>query len=201
MPGNFTAQNASLNLIRQGAGGVGGWEGAYKILRNTCLYWVTQSCPTLCDPMDYSPPGSSVRGIFQARILEWVAISFSRDWTQVSYIGRQILYHCGIRGAHGGIIKSGSQKLRVQKDRATRWQPESRLHATCGQWPGPRLGHCTWNAFHFFCPINYTPTGPQHPPKAFLSGPWLFPVWTWISKGHSSFLIHHKLPMPPHIQQ
>ena len=39
---------------------------------------VTQSCPTLCDPMDCSPPGSSVHGTFQARILEWVAISFSR---------------------------------------------------------------------------------------------------------------------------
>ena len=38
---------------------------------------VAQSCPTLCDPMDCSPPGSSVHGIFQARILEWVAISFS----------------------------------------------------------------------------------------------------------------------------
>ena len=37
-----------------------------------------QSCPTLCDPMDCSPPGSSVHGIFQTRILEWVAISFSR---------------------------------------------------------------------------------------------------------------------------
>ena len=37
-----------------------------------------QSCLTLCDPMDCSPPGSSVYGIFQARILEWVAISFSR---------------------------------------------------------------------------------------------------------------------------
>ena len=35
---------------------------------------VTQSCPTLCDPMDCSPPGSSVHGILQARILEWVAI-------------------------------------------------------------------------------------------------------------------------------
>ena len=38
----------------------------------------TQSCLTLCDPMDYSPPGSSVHGIFQERILEWVAISFSK---------------------------------------------------------------------------------------------------------------------------
>ena len=53
---------------------------------------VTQSCPTLCNPMDCSLPGFSVHGIFQARILEWVAISFSRrsfqprDWTQVSHI-------------------------------------------------------------------------------------------------------------------
>ena len=53
---------------------------------------VAQSCPTLCDPMDCSLPGSSVHGIFQARVLEWVAISFSRgsswprDWTRVSRI-------------------------------------------------------------------------------------------------------------------
>ena len=39
---------------------------------------VTQSCPTLCKPTDWSPPASSVHGISQARILEWVAISFSR---------------------------------------------------------------------------------------------------------------------------
>ena len=37
-----------------------------------------QSCPTLSDPMDYSLPGSSVRGIFQARVLEWGAIAFSK---------------------------------------------------------------------------------------------------------------------------
>ena len=51
---------------------------------------VAQSCPTLCDPMDGSLPGSSIHGVFQARILEWFAISFSRgssqprDRTQVS---------------------------------------------------------------------------------------------------------------------
>ena len=39
-----------------------------------------QSCPTLCDPIDGSPPGSPVPGILQARILEWVAISFSNAW-------------------------------------------------------------------------------------------------------------------------
>ena len=53
---------------------------------------VAQSCPTLCDPMDCSLPDSSNHGIFQARVLEWGAISFSRgsswsrDWTQVSHI-------------------------------------------------------------------------------------------------------------------
>ena len=43
---------------------------------------VTQSCLTLCDPMDCSPPGSSVHGILQARIVEWVAISFPRGSSQ-----------------------------------------------------------------------------------------------------------------------
>ena len=43
---------------------------------------VAQSCPTVCDPMNCSLPGSSVHGIFQARVLEWVAISFSRTATQ-----------------------------------------------------------------------------------------------------------------------
>ena len=57
------------------------------------------SCPTLCDPMDCSLPGSSVHGIFQAIILEWVAISFSRassqprDQTHVSCsVGRRFYY-------------------------------------------------------------------------------------------------------------
>ena len=43
---------------------------------------VAQSCLTLCDPMDYNLPGSSVHGILQARILEWVAIPFSRGSSQ-----------------------------------------------------------------------------------------------------------------------
>ena len=58
-----------------------------------------QLCLTLCDSMDCSLSGSFVHGIFHARILEWVAISFSRgsfwprDQTHISCIGRQILYH------------------------------------------------------------------------------------------------------------
>ena len=44
-----------------------------------CAWSVSQLCLTLCDPMDSSPPGSSVHGIFLERILEWVAISFSTN--------------------------------------------------------------------------------------------------------------------------
>ena len=53
---------------------------------------VPRSCLTLCDPMDCSPPGSSIHGIFQARVLEWVAISFfkgfswPRDGTRISCV-------------------------------------------------------------------------------------------------------------------
>ena len=55
-------------------------------------------CLTLCDPMDCSPPGSSTHGIFQATILEWVVISFSRDPTWVSHIAGRLysLSHQGI---------------------------------------------------------------------------------------------------------
>ena len=45
---------------------------------------VAQSCPTVSDPMDCSPPGSSIHGIFQARVLEWGAIAFSGSQTELS---------------------------------------------------------------------------------------------------------------------
>ena len=65
-----------------------------KIVLYAVLCLVAQSCPTLCDPMDCSPPGSSGHGILQARVLDWVVIPFSRrsswprDQTQVSITGR-----------------------------------------------------------------------------------------------------------------
>ena len=60
---------------------------------------VTKLCPTLCDPMDYSLPGSFVHGIFQARILEWIAISFLRGSSRPriepsSPAWQEILYCC-----------------------------------------------------------------------------------------------------------
>ena len=48
-----------------------------KIVLDAAAAKSLQSCPTLCDPIDGSPPGSPVPGIFQARVLEWAAISFS----------------------------------------------------------------------------------------------------------------------------
>ena len=52
----------------------------YNQIPQTAAAKSLQSCPTLCDPIDGSPPGSPVPGILQARTLEWVAISFSRAW-------------------------------------------------------------------------------------------------------------------------
>ena len=54
------------------------WSGIICISESESESEVAQSCPTLCDPMDCSLPGSSVHGIFQAIVLEWIAISFSR---------------------------------------------------------------------------------------------------------------------------
>ena len=73
-------------------------RGALLCWAPSCCYLVSQSCLTLGDPTDCSPPGSSVHGISQIRVLEWVAISSSResspprDQTHVSCIGRWILY-------------------------------------------------------------------------------------------------------------
>ena len=93
-----------------------------------------QSCLTHCDPVDCSPPGSSVHGISQARILEWVAMPSSRGscqsrgWTCISYvlgIGRQVLYiwearaqttsdrkHCLVRNrsVEGGLIWGAAKR-------------------------------------------------------------------------------------------
>ena len=61
----------------------------HSIVKQLCAQ-ALQSCPTVCDPMDFSPPGSSVHGVLQARILKWVALPFSRgssqprDWTTIS---------------------------------------------------------------------------------------------------------------------
>ena len=77
----------------------------YYVCMCVCVHAHThaQSCYTLCNSMNCSLPGSFVHGVFQARILEWVAISSSRwsswprNWAHISCVScivRQILYHC-----------------------------------------------------------------------------------------------------------
>ena len=81
--------NSGMFLFQNSEDKVDYWK------KSACGFYVllvAQSYPTLCNPMNCSPPGSSVRGIFQTRILEWVAIRYSRrsspprDQTQFSYI-------------------------------------------------------------------------------------------------------------------
>ena len=81
---------------------------------------VAQSCPTLSDPMDSSLPGSSVHGIFQARVVEWGAIAFSAllqgmFLTQGSNLGllhcRQTVYHLSHEGSLSSISRRSSHSL------------------------------------------------------------------------------------------
>ena len=79
-----------------------GWGREERDWRVKTVKVLVTQCPTLCDPMEGSPPSSSVRGILQPRTLEWVAFPFSRGssqrrgWTQVSHIaGRFFLSHHG----------------------------------------------------------------------------------------------------------
>ena len=84
---------------------------------------VAQSCPTLCNPMDRSPAGSSVQRIWQARILEWVAITFSRgsspprDQTQVSHIVGRFFSVWATREAH--LLTFLSTRKRKKKKKAS----------------------------------------------------------------------------------
>ena len=71
---------------------------------------VAQSCPILSDPMDCSLPGSSVHGIFQARVLEWGAIAFSTPTTRKMQIKTSIRYHLT------WLKWSSSESLHIRND-------------------------------------------------------------------------------------
>ena len=103
---------------------------------------VAQSCPTLCDCMDCSPPGSSVHGIFQAWILEWVAVSFSRgsswprDRTRVSRIVGRCLTIWATREAHQKHRRVVVSFKRMSVEIFYRWNllPRSQLANYMHSW-------------------------------------------------------------------
>ena len=66
--------SSPISLLWAGLPALAGWNGEKSAAKSL------QSCPTVCDPIDGSPPGSPIPGILQARTLEWVAISFSNAW-------------------------------------------------------------------------------------------------------------------------
>ena len=95
---------------------------------------VAQSYPTLCDPMDYSQPGSSIHGILQVRIPEWVFISFSRrfsqlkDQTQVSHIAGRLFTIWATREVTLLPKNTSKQQLHIQKFLlSVTWRPEKWL--------------------------------------------------------------------------
>ena len=99
-PSDGIYMNSEFSLLFPEVWGLEASGEVAETLVNCCL--VAKSCLTLCDPMDYSSPGSSVHEISQTRILEWIAIPFfrgafqPRDQTHVSCMGRRILYHWAI---------------------------------------------------------------------------------------------------------
>ena len=86
----------------------------------------SQSCPIIGNPRDYSLPGSSIHGIFQARILEWVAISYSSgsfwpgDQNSIPCIGRWVLYLCAAWEAP--LVTWSARKKRVLLGNASQLQ-------------------------------------------------------------------------------
>ena len=84
--GHHTRRAVLLGDFPDSEGGCADHSGSRQLVHHNlcvsgecvCVCLVTQSCPALCDPMDCTPPGSSVQRILQARILQWVAIPFSR---------------------------------------------------------------------------------------------------------------------------
>ena len=90
-------------------------------LGRTWKMLVTQLCPTLCDRMDYSLPGSSAHGVLQARILEWVAIPFSRgssrprDQTRVSCITGRFFTFWATREAWKDLDYSNGKTLKISQ--------------------------------------------------------------------------------------
>ena len=101
-----------------------------EVLAQVCVcVLVVQSCLTHCDPMDCSPPGFSVHEILQARILEWIAISFSRgssqlrDQTWVSCIAGRCFATWAIREAHSSGLIGYIYMVPRLFHRRRQWQP------------------------------------------------------------------------------
>ena len=127
--GNVAFQGEEREVCKRvgvsGREGIKWWECVC-----VCVCLVAQSCLTLCDPMDCSLLGSSVHGIFQARILEWIAISFSRassrptDRIHISCIAGGFFTHWAkTKWWQHRLVKGGQQWATESKDEILSWSP------------------------------------------------------------------------------
>ena len=116
-----------------------GWLGwVWRSGSHSVCVLATQSCPAPCDPMACSPPGSSVFGILQARILEWVGIPFSRgpswhrDRTWVSRIAGRFLYSAWLKQKSVDVVQTNfitkqSRELVQKINEDMKWNKANRL--------------------------------------------------------------------------
>ena len=108
-----------------------------------CCCLVAKSCLTLLDPMEYSPPGASVHGILQARIVEWAANSFSRGssrprgQTCVSCIGRQIFFFLTTEPPGKPLPTRFLVYFKGCKSGTIRWKRQREQDV----WEGPKSPH------------------------------------------------------------
>ena len=141
----FLTQGLNPHLLHWQTGSLPLRHPGNPISREGVCVLFTQSCPTLCNPMDCSLPGFSVRGILQARLLEWIAIPFSRgssqprDWTLVfCTAGRFFTIWATGKSSYQGYINN----------------------ITCNWSPGwvmfVKFLHCKFTSFcfpPFYCPL------------------------------------------------
>ena len=147
-----------------------------------CCCLVARSCPTLCDPLDCSLPGSSVHGILQARILDWVAVPSSRgssqprDQTWVSGIAGRLLTAeppgkpcwCATIG-RSGACEGGARGRRRDRDRASAEWEQSCRSPLCGQaleWP-------QWKAWGLKHDLMETSWSLRFPAEVTPQGSWI----------------------------
>ena len=113
---------------------------------------VTQLCPTLCDPMDCSPPGSSFLGILQARILVWVAIPFSRRSSQSR---DQTCVPCIVRKFVTIWITREAHSMTYMKDKVLHMENTEYFTNTCIKLLPSTKKYMKVNLFFFLRPYNF----------------------------------------------